>query len=87
MRLLLLLAVAVTCWADNAALMGRLRTTSFISVPGVEPILRPTIPGGGGYIIEMGDILKDLDDYYLYFHGVWNKSTTPPKDPAGCWPD
>ncbi len=70
MRLLFLLSVAVaTCWAADSALMARLRTTSFISVPGVEPILRPTMPGGGGSYIEMGDILKDFDDYYLYFHG------------------
>eukprot|EP01052_Picozoa_sp_SAG31_P035255 SAG31_NODE_4229_length_3440_cov_3.033224_2_plen_80_part_00 len=40
-----------------------------VQIPGVEPILRPTMPGGGGQYIEMGDIIRDFETYYLYFHG------------------
>jgi hypothetical protein len=27
------------------------------------------MPGGGGNYIEMGDIIRDFETYYLYFHG------------------
>ena len=33
-------------------------------------LLRPTTPGGGGSYIEMGDIIRDFETYYLYFHGL-----------------
>jgi hypothetical protein len=55
--------------ADETFLDG-LRQQRFIQIPGVEPILRPTMPGGGGAYIEMGDIIRDFDTYYLYFHGA-----------------
>ena len=55
---------------SNAELLARLRSQKWVQIPGVEPILRPTDPGGGGSYIEMGDIIRDYETYYLYFHGA-----------------
>lgn len=54
---------------SNDQLMAHLRSQKWVQIPGVEPILRPTMPGGGGNYIEMGDIIRDFETYYLYFHG------------------
>ena len=54
----------------NAELLSNLRTQKWVQIPGVEPILRPTMAGGGGSYIEMGDIIRDFETYYLYFHGL-----------------
>eukprot|EP01052_Picozoa_sp_SAG31_P048078 SAG31_NODE_9895_length_1215_cov_1.108423_2_plen_136_part_00 len=64
-----LAAAAASHTAPDGLLEG-LRQQSFIKIPGVEPILRPGMPGGGGNFIEMGDIIRDFDTYYLYFHGA-----------------
>eukprot|EP01049_Picozoa_sp_SAG25_P000950 SAG25_NODE_36_length_19907_cov_10.787027_9_plen_308_part_00 len=72
--LLAMCATATTASASDtadaeAALLSRLRSQRFVQVGGAEPILRPTMPGGGGHYIEMGDIIRDFETYYLYFHG------------------
>jgi hypothetical protein len=54
---------------SNDQLMAHLRSQKWVQIPGVEPILRPTMAGGGGNYIEMGDIIRDFETYYLYFHG------------------
>eukprot|EP01052_Picozoa_sp_SAG31_P035295 SAG31_NODE_4238_length_3431_cov_6.833733_1_plen_375_part_00 len=61
-------AAGAVATADEA-LLSRLRSQRFVQVGGAEPILRPTMPGGGGNYIEMGDIIRDFETYYLYFHG------------------
>ena len=55
---------------SNDQLLAHLRSQKWVQIPGVEPILRPTTPGGGGSYIEMGDIIRDFETYYLYFHGL-----------------
>ena len=54
----------------SAELLAHMRSQKWVQIPGVEPILRPTMKGGGGSYIEMGDIIRDFDTYYLYFHGL-----------------
>ena len=63
-----LVALAVVA-AATATVPPQIRAQSFVRVAGVDPVLRPTTPGGGGQYIEMGDIVKDFETYYMYFHG------------------
>ena len=64
-------AVAATSEGmSNDQLLAHLRSQKWVQIPGVEPILRPTMAGGGGSYIEMGDIIRDFETYYLYFHGL-----------------
>ena len=75
MALVLALVVAAGAAAatgqgmSNDQLLAHLRSQKWVQIPGVEPILRPTMAGGGGSYIEMGDIIRDFETYYLYFHG------------------
>lgn len=71
-RVLLLLPPMVGIFAtgDNA-LLARLQSQHFVHVTGRNPILRADEDKGvgEGKYIEMGDIIRDFETYYLYFHG------------------
>jgi hypothetical protein len=65
--------VSVVTAADgltHTQLLAQLKSQKWVQIPGVEPILRPTDAGGGGSYIEMGDIIREFDEYFLYFHGL-----------------
>jgi hypothetical protein len=69
---LVLPAVSSALPGQDDAVLSALRTQKWIQIPGVEPILRGPYKEAdmGGHQLEMGDIIRDFETYYLYFHGA-----------------
>ena len=54
-----------------------IENTKFIQIPGPNPILRQGKPGAwDDVMLEMCDILKDNDKYYLYYHTMGMERVT-----------
>lgn len=78
-------------WLDTWAKAVERANSTFIQIPGPNPVLVRGPKGSwDSYKIEAGDIFKDHDTYYLYYHGQgsgrgWKVGVATANHPLGPW--